>query len=307
MNKKKSTHKNIGLTPFEKQFAQFLAYVITQDDLNEDKYEWREYAEDGSEYGLFPEDFEDEFDYFDALEEAKEAEEALRQDLEAQELQRLVEQELLEESEDWKSHLSDEALKKAEVENLDIDNYDSEAELIEAADELREFKENLNQEIQSAKSFSKLSHDAKIQVLGAACCIDRGPYSSKSEYDKDVKYFSELHQIEDQKALESYQLGYTYQAYIDFYELFASVYIRPKDYKNIYEYKTACEKAAKEITALQEIYRFDKSRARRNHARELFQIKYGLGICYASEQDKQADIDRLLSLIKLSEPVHKAL
>ena len=45
-----------------------------------DDYSWREYAEDGSEYGLYPEDFEWEYDYLTALEDAKEAEEAADSD-----------------------------------------------------------------------------------------------------------------------------------------------------------------------------------------------------------------------------------
>ncbi|MBE6818962.1 MAG: hypothetical protein E7517_07405 [Ruminococcaceae bacterium] len=41
-------------------------------DYNDD---WQDYCEDGSEYGLYPEDFDDEEDYEMALEEAREAEE----------------------------------------------------------------------------------------------------------------------------------------------------------------------------------------------------------------------------------------
>ena len=43
-------------------------------------YSWRELVEDGSEYGLYPEDFEWEYDYLTALEDAKEAEEAADSD-----------------------------------------------------------------------------------------------------------------------------------------------------------------------------------------------------------------------------------
>lgn len=38
-----------------------------------DDYSWREYAEDGSEYGLYPENFEYEYDYEETLENAREA------------------------------------------------------------------------------------------------------------------------------------------------------------------------------------------------------------------------------------------
>lgn len=40
---------------------------------DEEEYAWRDYAEDGSEYGLYPEDFEYEYDYEEALEAAREA------------------------------------------------------------------------------------------------------------------------------------------------------------------------------------------------------------------------------------------
>lgn len=40
---------------------------------DDDNYSWREYAEDGSEYGLYPEDFEYEYDYEEALEDARAA------------------------------------------------------------------------------------------------------------------------------------------------------------------------------------------------------------------------------------------
>lgn len=42
-----------------------------EEALCEAKYEWREFAEDGEEWGLDPEDFETEEDYEEALEEAK--------------------------------------------------------------------------------------------------------------------------------------------------------------------------------------------------------------------------------------------
>lgn len=41
--------------------------------LDDDDYSWREYAEDGSEYGLYPEDFEYEYDYDKTLEDARKA------------------------------------------------------------------------------------------------------------------------------------------------------------------------------------------------------------------------------------------
>ena len=42
--------------------------------LHQEKYAWRDYCEDGSEYGIDPEDYETEDEYQDALDEAKEAE-----------------------------------------------------------------------------------------------------------------------------------------------------------------------------------------------------------------------------------------
>jgi hypothetical protein len=39
----------------------------------DDEYDWREYTEDGSEYGIDPIDFEREYDYLVALEEAQKA------------------------------------------------------------------------------------------------------------------------------------------------------------------------------------------------------------------------------------------
>lgn len=48
--------------------------TVTQkfiDEDTDDEYAWRDDAEDGSEYGLDPKDFDDEDEYEDALEEAK--------------------------------------------------------------------------------------------------------------------------------------------------------------------------------------------------------------------------------------------
>ena len=38
---------------------------------DEEDYSWREFCDDGSEYGISPEDYEEEWEYEEALEEAK--------------------------------------------------------------------------------------------------------------------------------------------------------------------------------------------------------------------------------------------
>ena len=53
----------------------FLVFNEIMDDIgNEEdaKYAWRAYVEDGSDYGLYPEDFEYEYDYEEALDAARE-------------------------------------------------------------------------------------------------------------------------------------------------------------------------------------------------------------------------------------------
>ena len=52
------------------------SYVDSSDALqpsqeDEDKYEWRDYCEDGSDYDIYPEDYETEEEYMEALQEAK--------------------------------------------------------------------------------------------------------------------------------------------------------------------------------------------------------------------------------------------
>lgn len=44
---------------------------LFDDTDNSDKYEWRIFCEDGTEYGVYPEDYETEEEYADALDEAK--------------------------------------------------------------------------------------------------------------------------------------------------------------------------------------------------------------------------------------------
>ena len=56
-------------------FDFFVFNEIMNDAEDKDEYIWRKYAEDGSEYGLYPEDFEYEYDYEEALEAAREASE----------------------------------------------------------------------------------------------------------------------------------------------------------------------------------------------------------------------------------------
>ncbi len=51
----------------------FVAHQFFKDELSDEDNSWRDYCEDGSEYGIFPEDYETELDYEIALEEAKEA------------------------------------------------------------------------------------------------------------------------------------------------------------------------------------------------------------------------------------------
>lgn len=54
---------------FDTIFEVGMAHEIINDESEEDT-DWREYADDGSEYGLDPEDFDDEDEYEEALEEA---------------------------------------------------------------------------------------------------------------------------------------------------------------------------------------------------------------------------------------------
>ena len=68
------------ITDFDFDLDYFLYDQVMNDEnnngnacLDDDDYSWREYAEDGSEYGLYPEDFEYEYDYEEALEAAREA------------------------------------------------------------------------------------------------------------------------------------------------------------------------------------------------------------------------------------------
>ena len=56
----------------EKWIAYNIFKECTKEDNDDDEdYGWREFCEDGSEYGISPEDYEDEWEYEEALEEAK--------------------------------------------------------------------------------------------------------------------------------------------------------------------------------------------------------------------------------------------
>ena len=51
------------------------SYFNSSDDTlsspdDEEDFEWRDFCEDGSDYGVYPEDYETEEEYMDALEEA---------------------------------------------------------------------------------------------------------------------------------------------------------------------------------------------------------------------------------------------
>ena len=51
--------------------AEAAMMMAMMDEEEENQNEWRLYAEDGSDYGLDPEDFDMEEEYEDALEDAK--------------------------------------------------------------------------------------------------------------------------------------------------------------------------------------------------------------------------------------------
>lgn len=61
-----------GVTSSGEKYTAYKIYEdIFEESAEDDKYKWRDYCVDGSEYGVNPEDYEYEHDYLQALEEAQ--------------------------------------------------------------------------------------------------------------------------------------------------------------------------------------------------------------------------------------------
>lgn len=111
----------------------------------DDPFEWRLYCEDGSEYGISPDDYSSEYEYEDALKQAKDAYKEQHkydwregcadnnygiapEDFETEDEYDFA---VAERENNWEDYLSDEILEKMEAAFVEADEFSSEDELLE--------------------------------------------------------------------------------------------------------------------------------------------------------------------------------
>lgn len=273
--------------------------------------EWKIYAEDGSEYGVFLSDYDDEYEYICALEEAKKSH--------------------------WKTTLTDEEKAIAEANNLCINDYQNKTEFDDAIRMCLLWRECLNDKILEYAEFYSIEPtdyytledfteavesafdwidflDGKLAELGekygidSRSCVDEEDYITKlKEYENNARNSlpkaikDRLNAYEKMLIKQAKQANVPYEEYKALALKYSDYGIRPEDYKSGKDYIDAVNASKEEVSALLNIIQTHSDAEVRNAAQNYFSIKYANGIYLPQNagKKKETELKRLAKKIGL--------
>jgi len=243
-------------------FGVFPEDYETEDEyelaLEEAKYGWRDTAEDGSEYGLDPADYETKTDYAEALEEAKYA---------------------------WR----DEAEDGSEY-GLDPTDYETEEEYSEALEEARN---GWRDEAEDGSEYGLSADDFDTQAEYEDA-LEEAQQQHQQPVTTDWSRMSSL----ERRKLEASLCEMDYHEYMDNVRHYKRFGLDPDDYEQPGDYFRLVAASIRDAEKLKELITRAKNAPIRSAAEKLYCIKYDFGIAYASPEDKLADIKRFERVLK---------
>lgn len=273
--------------------------------------EWKLYAEDGSEFGVFLSDYEDEYDYICALEEAKKSY--------------------------WKTQITDEEKAIVEANNLCIEDYQNKSEFDNAIENCLLWRESLNETLLEHAEFYAIEPtdyytlddfneavesafdwidflDDKLITLGETygidprSCVDEDDYITKlKEYENKARNSlpkvvkDQLSAYEKMLSKQAKEANLPYEEYKSIVLKYSDYGINPEDYKSGNDYITAVNTSREEVATLLNIIQTHSDAEIRNAAQSYFSIKYANGIYLPQNagKKKETELKRLAKKIGL--------
>ncbi len=208
-----------------------------------------------------------------------------------------------EKEESWKEHLTLDQRGEALRHGIDVDEYEDEAEFLSALEygRLRYMRYD--------KPASELSTGELVILQARAMGIEPDDFTTFEALKAEVDGYLGWYGLDMRRMLFAYELKSEYKDLETLIQRAADLRIPPpEEFDSIQAFMEAVENEIQLVQKINEVVK--KHPELRNVANELAEIKYEYGHAFASEEDRQAAIQRLLDILfplKRTSPRKKAM